>query len=110
MSSVEKLDEKNDGPSFYSKKQVIDTNLKGEVTPARMNAVRNHMVMLKAECLQKLGQLEQAGAVISKRARVEAEFQIECQLWVLDGFLIENLSLKRLEKVAETYKKIKILP
>lgn len=40
----------------------------------------------------------------------EGRFSVEINLWVVLGFLDHNLSLHRLERVASTYKRIKVVP
>ena len=48
LSSYDAMCDKNKGPNFYSKKQTINVNLKSEITPVRMKAIREHMEMLKS--------------------------------------------------------------
>ena len=76
-----------------------------DMTPERLETIKGQFVLMKEQLQHSLDNLDQ-----ELGDGDQLELKIKGQLWVVEGFLENNLSLHRLENVLKTYQRIGLVP
>lgn len=104
LSKLEEWEAVNGGVRFFSELQTSDKHRKDDVSEARLMEIRGNFVKMRSQLKQTMQACEDNGKPDKE------QFYRKVQLWVLDGFLDHNLSLQRLQRVANVYKRIHVVP
>ena len=98
LSTKQVQEEKDGGPRFFGAPQLIQKNLKQDVTEDHLAQVKAHFGKMRAG-------LEKGLAIELAQPKVDNEKvrKFKCQLWKVNGYLEQGLSLHKLESVVLTY-------